>query len=218
MKRRLLAPAALLLGLYLQATPSLAQSNLSAQGCGSLQNAYGPFDYRTDKSKLDVVEKFHFRAEHITLNKLPNQTAAALGGDIDYTLRAFPNHHQALMSMMKFGARDKVAKVPGANYSVECYMIRAETFRPEDETVKLVYGLYLMQAARPKDAVEKLEQAANLNQNNANVDYNLGLAYFELKQYDKALARAHKAYAAGFPLPGLREKLKRAGKWQEQPQ
>ena len=34
-------------------------------------------------------------------------------------------------------------------------------------------------------------------------------------QYDKALASAHRAYGAGFPLPGLKNKLKRAGKWRE---
>jgi hypothetical protein len=36
-----------------------------------------------------------------------------------------------------------------------------------------------------------------------------------MKQFDKSLESAHRAYALGFPLPGLREKLKRAGKWQE---
>ena len=43
----------------------------------------------------------------------------------------------------------------------------------------------------------------------------LGLAYADLKQYDKALESAHRAYGAGFPLPGLKNKLKRAGKWRE---
>ena len=28
--------------------------------CGELESADGPFDYRTDKNKLGVVEKFHF--------------------------------------------------------------------------------------------------------------------------------------------------------------
>ena len=28
--------------------------------CGSLANAYGPFDYRSDKTQLPVVDHFHF--------------------------------------------------------------------------------------------------------------------------------------------------------------
>jgi len=43
----------------------------------------------------------------------------------------------------------------------------------------------------------------------------MGLIYFDLKDYDKALSFAHRAYGSGFPLPGLRDKLKKVGKWQE---
>ncbi len=49
----------------------------------------------------------------------------------------------------------------------------------------------------------------------ANVHYNLGLAYVDLKQYDKALLSAHKAYQLGFPLMGLKNRLQRAGAWRE---
>lgn len=189
-----------------------AQSALVNMGCGSLQNAYGPFDYRTDKSKLGIVEQYHFGPAQESLTQ-----KTGLGGNIDYTLRAFPNHHRALMSMMKLGAREKVAKVSGADYTVECYMVRAETFRPDDAMVKVIYGLYLMQSGRPKDAVGKLESARQIDSQNANVHYNLGLAYFDLKKYDEALESAHRAYGAGFPLPGLRDKLKRAGKWRDVP-
>lgn len=190
-----------------------AQSTIANMGCGSLQNGYGPFDYRADKGKLGIVEQYHFGPEQENLTK-----KVGLGSNIDYTLRAFPNHHRALMSMMKLGAREKAAKVKGADYTVECYMVRAETFRPDDAMVKVIYGLYLMQSGRPKDAVGKLESARQIDSQNANVNYNLGLAYSDLKQYDKALESAHRAYAAGFPLPGLRDKLKRAGKWRDSPQ
>src|ERR1700682_1722293 len=42
----------------------------------------------------------------------------------------------------------------------------------------------------------------------------LGLAYFDLRDYDNALDRARSAYRLGFPLPGLRNKLQEVGKWQ----
>lgn len=196
-------------GLALAGTAALAQGQLAALGCGSLQNAYGPFDYRTDKSKIGVVDRYHFTPQ---IEQLKGNNP---GDDLNYTLKAVPNHHRALMSMMKLGARQKVTKPSGAEFTVECYMMRAETFRPNDAMVKVIYGLYLSELGKSKEAVAKLEEASQLDINNPNVHYNLGLAYFDLKQYDKALESAHKAYAGGFPLPGLRDKLKRAGKWQD---
>lgn len=190
--------------------PLRAQGGPDMSGCGSLENAYGPFDYRSDKNRLGIVERFHFGPEQERVGPRSDH-----GGDIDYTLRAFPNHHRALMTMMKLGFRDKTTKIRGAQYTVECYMIRAEAFRPEDGMVKVIYGLFLSQSGRVKEAVAKLEAASELESRNANVHYNLGLAYLDLGRYDKALESAHRAYAGGFPLPGLRDKLKRAGKWRD---
>ena len=46
-------------------------------------------------------------------------------------------------------------------------------------------------------------------------NYNLGLVYYKTKQFKEANEHAHKAYALGFPLPGLKQLLVTAGKWQE---
>ena len=81
--------------------------------------------------------------------------------------------------------------------------------------VKVLHGIFLMRIGQKSGAVSKLEQAANLDQSNANIQYNLGLAYFDVGNYVAARESARRAYSAGFPLPGLREKLKRAGKWRE---
>ena len=35
-------------------------------------------------------------------------------------------------------------------------------------------------------------------------NYNLGLVYYKTKQFKEANEHAHKAYALGFPLPGLK--------------
>jgi len=180
--------------------------------CGSIQNAYGPFDFRTDKDKLGVVEAYHFTPEvaNLTRGKSGN-----LGGDIDYTLRAFPNHPRALMAMVQLGEREKVSKVASANYSVECYLQRALQFRNDDGLVKMIYANYLAKKGRSKEALIQLNGAVELGEENASLDYNIGLIYLDLKEYDKALVFAHKAYGAGFPLPGLKDRLKRAGKWHE---
>ena len=64
------------------------------------------------------------------------------------------------------------------------------------------------------EAVAQLEEAEKLIGENANIHYNMGLAYFDLGKFEASLRHAHRAYALGFPLEGLRNRLKRAGKWQ----
>jgi hypothetical protein len=54
-----------------------------------------------------------------------------------------------------------------------------------------------------------------LGEDNPNTNYNIGLIYFDLKDYEKSLSFAQRAYGSGLPLPGLRDKLKRVGKWEE---
>ncbi len=180
--------------------------------CGSLQNAYGPFDYRSDKSKLPIVEMVHLTPD--VLNLVRGKTGA-IGGDLDYTLRAFPNHPHALMSMIRLGERSKSQHPAGAHYSVECYLQRAIRFRADDVMVKLIYATYLAKNGKSSAALDQLNAAVDLGEVNANLHYNIGLVYFDLKQFGKALEHAHVAYNLGFPLPGLRDKLKRAGKWQD---
>jgi tetratricopeptide (TPR) repeat protein len=100
-------------------------------------------------------------------------------------------------------------------YTVECWFERGARFQPDDPMVKALYGVYLVRKARPQEGAAMLQAALRLAGDNANVHYNLGLAFFDLKQYENSLQSAHRAYALGFPLPGLRDKLKRAGKWEE---
>ena len=45
--------------------------------------------------------------------------------------------------------------------------------------------------------------------------YNIGMVYADLKHYDEAMAMAKKSYQLGFPRPGLRDRLRAVGKWQE---
>lgn len=138
-----------------------------------------------------------------------------IAADIAYTLKKFPNHYQALMTMGDYSLKVKRNPPRGGQYSVECWFDRAMRFKPDDAMVKTVYGLYLIKANRPKDAVAQLEAAVAQAGEDANVHYNLGLAYTDLKQYDAALKSAHTAYRLGFPLPGLMNRLQRAGVWRE---
>lgn len=81
--------------------------------------------------------------------------------------------------------------------------------------VKALYGIFLLKKGKSSEGVKKLDEALALGGDDPNIHYNLGLAYFDLKDFDKALASAHKAYQLGFQLPGLRSKLEKAGKWKD---
>ena len=201
------------LGLWVCASLTPAYGQQLPPECGSLANGYGPYDYRTHRSKLGVVEKHHFTSS--VENLRAGQSSAYVGGDIDYTLRASPNHHRALMALIRLEQKEKTQRPRGMNFPVECYFQRGERFQPTDGTVKMIYGMYLSQKGRTGDALGKLEQARALGANDANLHYNLGLVYFNLGRFDEALASAHRAYALGFPLPGLRNMLTRNGHWRD---
>lgn len=180
--------------------------------CGSLENGYGPFDYRTRKDKLHIVEAYHFTPDVAALR---SGNTGSIGGDLDYTLRSFPNHHRALYSMMNLAFKDRKAKPHGAKYTIDCYFDRAIRFAPNDGEVLVLYGVYLARTDRKQDAVTTLENAKKLERDNPNVYYNLGLVYFQMKNYPEALENAQRAYQLGSQLPALRNELKAAGKWQD---
>lgn len=202
------------LGLALLTVVAGLQVHADEIDCGTLANATGPWDYRAaDQKTRSMVESFHFTPQVETLRS--GQTSTLPGADISYTLRVFPNHPRALLAMATLAQRLKTNKPPGSQYSVDCWFDRAFRFQPDDGQVKLVYGIALLREGKRNEGIQQLEAAVGLLGDNANAYYNLGLAYFDEKNYDKSLDYAKKAYAAGFTLPGLRKKLERAGKWSE---
>jgi len=181
--------------------------------CGGLQNHYGPFDYRSaTQSEKYLVERAHFTP---AVEQLKSGKSSHLASDISYTLSVYPNHPRALLAISKLAQREKTDKPAYSIYSVHCWFDRAIRFRPDDPNVRMIYGVYLINKGKSREAVDHLEIAASYEKDNANLNYNIGLAYFDLKQYDQSLAYAHRAYSLGFPLPGLKNKLVRAGKWRE---
>ena len=181
------------------------------QYCGDLNNAFGPHDYRDPPpDALYLVESAHY-TEEVAAGVKGN--TGSIGGDLDYTLRAFPNHVKALTTMANVAARTKVSQLPGARYPVECYFERAVRFRPDDGTAWAAYGKYVYMYGKRSQALPLLEKAAELVPENASVNYNAGIAYFDAKRYDLAVKHAKKAYQMGFPLNGLRNMLVSAGKW-----
>jgi tetratricopeptide (TPR) repeat protein len=209
MKTPLLLIASLLLG---HASAMAAPKNI----CGDLVNAYGPFDYRranTDfADSIRLVEHAHFTPE---VEAGIKGNSGTVGADLDYTLRAFPNHTRALSAMGRLGILQKTLRLPGANYPVECYYDRAIRFAPDDGTVRATYGSYLFSRGQSEQAMKMFTQAVELEPENASINYNAGLAYVKAKDYVLANKYAQKAYSMGFPLPGLKNQLVSAGKWDE---
>lgn len=184
--------------------------------CGPLANHFGPFDYRTaTKETLALVEKVHFTAKVETLRG--GNTTMTPGGDMGYTLKVFPNHHRALMAVTNYAEKAKKDPPPESLYSVRCWFDRAERFRPDDGVVQALYGSYLIRTKKNQEGIARLNHAVELAGDNGNIFYILGLAYFDANEYDKALENAHRAYQLGFVLPGLKDKLKRIGKWKDYP-
>jgi tetratricopeptide (TPR) repeat protein len=200
-------------------TQVLAQAQSEAQAgdlgsCGNLRNSYGPFDYRTDRQQLVIVEAYHFNS---AVEQLIRGTTGTIGGDLDYTLRAYPNHHRALSAMSRYGEKLKDNFVPGAAFSVECYFVRAVNHRPDDPTVRMLYAVYLKGQKRLPDALKQLAYAETITADSGYTHFNIGMVYAELGDYEAALRQAHKAMALGFTRPELKARLVAAKKWVEPP-
>jgi len=186
-----------------------AQTNIT--NCGLLSNSYGPYDYtsRIDRAeKLPIVEKFHF-TESIK-NLLDGTTGSPLIADLDYTLRAFPNHPYALWAMARYQMEHPNYDL-GKFRTAACYFERATQFRPNDPAPWMIYGMYLAKTKKYEEAVEKYGMSLILQPNSSEANYNAALVYFDLGQYIKARELAQKAYLLGYPLPGLKSLLSKVG-------
>ena len=65
-------------------------------------------------------------------------------------------------------------------------------------------------------AREVLEKGnAAVDQKSAEIHYFLGLLLVEMGEMEPAVEHARSAYALGYPLPGLRNKLQEKGNWPE---
>lgn len=176
-------------------------------GCGNIKNAFGPFDYRdpVDRDQhLPIVEINHFNADVESLRR--GVSDANIIGDIDYTLRAFPNHHRALNTVARY-ALQRGRFLPGRIPSADCYFKRALAFRPDDEIVHMLYGNYLKKTGSLEYAQTHYEEALRLAPESVEASYNAGLFFAEKGDLVRAKQLAKIAYDGGYPLPGLKKKI-----------
>lgn len=187
--------------------------------CGPMRQvdtAEGLMDYRLKDVSASVkkgvrdLDTFHTRPA-LELMKT-GSVYRSVKADLDFSLRYSPNHHGALRALLQYErAGGKAHDFP----PTECYFAWAQEFMPDDADVWLISG-YLFWSKKNFAAAEAAYQRAlTLKPDSVDAHYNLGLLYAEMAKYDQALEHAHAAYKAGYPLPGLRQKLERAGKWRE---
>ena len=200
----------LLLLLAASAVSAAPNSRIDNANCGIVSgqlvggvNAYGYLDYINprDQAKLQKADGAYFKR---TDNPDPNAYPRVVK-----PLRITPNHHQALYLMMTYykgPRRDK--NTEGEGYSMECYFKRANFHSPKDATVYMLHGMYYHWKSDWANSEVQYLRGIELQPRNAQIKYNLGLMYFEKGDYDNAAKYARIAYDQGFPMEGLRNKLK----------
>ncbi len=205
------------LSVYGAAAPWVGETLTGTPCSRHSGSGYGPYDY-TQRARyaqnLKLVEGAHFnhRVESLTAGAKP--TAKNPLPDLDYTLRAFPNHHRALNTAIRYAITDPKRFKSHKFSPVECYLIRAVHYSPKDATTHMLYGIYLHRTQHLEKALSYYEQASSLNPRDLQIQYNMGLLLVDLKRYEEAAEIAHTVYASDFPLIGLKKQLSAAGHWQ----
>jgi tetratricopeptide (TPR) repeat protein len=192
-------------------------NTLDGQSCSNFPSkGFGPFDYTKRllfKKELHLVEMRHFTKDVQYLIK--GSTTSAPPGDLDYTLRAWPNHHKALLSMIRYQLRSKNGfNTEKLKTPPECYLQRAIHFNPNDANVYALYAYYLKKLGLLKQAEKQYKKALAIDPNNAKIEYSFSLFLIETGKYPEALKFAKLAYQHNKKTPnGLRKKLKKLGVW-----
>lgn len=209
-----------LAGLLLAAwacVPCPAAAQTGPQACGNpFRNHFGPYDFRTAPAETrKLVEDYHFTPGVESMTQPKNTMRSDMAQDVAYTLKVFPNHHRALITMSRLSQRAKRDPPPGTDITVECWFDRAVRFRPDDTVARSLYAQFLARSNRQADAERQLRLAQEHAQDNPLSHYNIGLVAMEAGLHRLALEQAHRALALGLPLQELAEQLRRANAWVE---
>lgn len=154
---------------------------------------------------LRTVEQYHLgQAE----DEIRNNNYEPAWADLNFILRFFPNHPQALLLMGQLCTEHYVRRC-----DLDVLFEKAISVNPNVAGTYISRGVYLHRVKRYGQAIESYQRALALDPDSVNAHYNLALAYLETKQYGLANEHAQRAYALGAPLPGLRERLKQIKQW-----
>jgi tetratricopeptide (TPR) repeat protein len=133
--------------------------------------------------------------------------------EAQWVLNQFPNHPQGLILLVQTCEKWQSPRCTGIDEAFK----RAIAINPNAPGTYTTMGIYLHRKHQYAEAIKSFQQALKLDPNSFNAQYNIGLAYFETKQYDLANQYAQRAYALGAPFPALRSKLQQVGHWKPIP-
>lgn len=170
------------------------------------ESYYGNYD----PEHLGAVERHHLPQAH---DKATWDNPTYAWRDVEFILRHFPNHPDALMLAIDLSLKSRDLYQP----ALEMFE-KAVAFDTKPAPPWVIFGIFYHRHGKPEKAVDCYLEALERDPALAEAHYNLGLAYLKLKQYEEANQAAQKAYALGYPLPGLRRRLEEAGKWQPVPE
>lgn len=192
---------------------------LAGNQCYGDGSGYGPFDYISERSKIIIVEKHHFTNDIEQLVAGRSGTQTGLESNLDYTLRAVPNHHRALWAMTRYYLKklatqgspllEKRELTRIGEPPPECYFQRAKAFSPDDGMVSAIFGIYLHKRGRLDDALAEYGQAESKIPNFPELIYNMGLLYLDMDDIVGAQEYAERAENLGYPLTGLQKRISR---------
>lgn len=189
----------------------------SVAECGSVTSTESTLsDYRSRDfdaaRRWSIADIKHNHYDPAAARMAQGEYSRRVMADIHFLLRGWPNHYPALQLLVQYElAGGKPYEYPTAG----CYFARAREYVPDDVNVDLAEGYYYWKKHELSLALESYSDALRIDPESAAAHYNLGLVLLDAGQPSKALAEAHAAYAAGYPLPGLRNKLERAGEWRD---
>lgn len=175
--------------------------------------AVTPSDYYGNeygKRLIKDVEEHHIGPGIQRMNGKPHMWIYALQ-DFDFVLAYYPNHPQGLK--LKAEVAMKMGKPQLAEESFQ----KAIRLYPHTTGTYILYAIFLQQNGKLEAAEANYKKALDSEPASVNAHYNLGLLYFDKKQYELANAHAQQAYAMGHPLPGLRKKLESINAWKPEP-
>jgi tetratricopeptide (TPR) repeat protein len=196
---------------------------------------FGPFDYYDTRSTptkaYALVESAHLGPK--TQLMLRQGDKCGYWGDLDYTLRAFPNHPRALKMMAEFlktnvscniggpppattSALDLAAQIESGRWegrTMEYYFETAIKYRPQYTETRVLFARALRDVGKRDQAVEVLQEALKQDAGSSAAHYEIGTLLLAKGDKQAALRHARKAYQLGSPPAALRDQLVAAGIW-----
>lgn len=116
----------------------------------------------------------------------------------------FWSDNQSHLAMVLWAAGGKQQAMEAVDVAIKAH--------PDYDGAYIAKSILLKRAGQISQSRSVLIDGNNATKGeSAELQYALGLSYLDAKQYEEAREHARKAYELGYPLPGLRDKLRTAG-------